>query len=411
MKYLFTFLPVLFLITSCNYQADKVDVSSKNDNQKTSLTLMIYMAADNDLESYALKNLKQLEAGKTGSVNVLVLLDRSEGYDETDGNWTDTRLFEVLHADGSESSLKSKRLDCPALGLTASSATELDMADSSVLQGFIEFSKASYVAEEYALIIWGHGTGWKAFAIDDRTSSYMSVKELGQAVRDQGLGVIAFDTCFGGVLENVYEYKDSADFTVACPGGTPNSGWNYKKLMEEISGGEFTSQKIASAMAMCAAADTTVFDNSKLGDLFTSFEAFSKALSDTVNDSDRRSLVLSELTGIKSYCYSQNPCDIYLDIFSMAELYTAAEDSELSGASQNLKEAVIRAAISKEKGIGIHLIPKSSSGAMAALHSLDYVKADNRTDQSSFIKESRCWVPTQAGNSGSLLDKLFYTGL
>ena len=49
------------------------------------------------------------------------------------------------------------------------------------------------------------------------------------------------------------------------------------------------------------------------------------------------------------------------------------------------------------------------SGAMASVHSYDYVKNSNNTSQCSFVKESRWWVPTEDGNSGSLLDKLFYT--
>ena len=38
----------------------------------------------------------------------------------------------------------------------------------------------------------------------------------------------------------------------------------------------------------------------------------------------------------------------------------------------------------------------------------DYVKDSERIDQCAFIKESLWWVPTKNGNSGSLLDKLFY---
>ena len=209
--------------------------NSETEDSKKKLTLMIYMAADNDLESYALSNLKAMEKASFNNMNILVLLDRAEGYDETNDNWTDTRIFEVIHDEGNGSLIKSQRLDCPQLGLSASVNTELDSGKASVLKGFVEFGKEVYPAENYALIIWGHGTGWRAVAMDDHTGSFMRVYELDSALENKDLCVIGFDTCFGGVIENVYELKNCSDFTVACPGVTPGAGWNYKELLEDFS--------------------------------------------------------------------------------------------------------------------------------------------------------------------------------
>ena len=128
------------------------------------LTLVVYMAADNDLESYALSNLKAMEKASFNNMNVLVLLDRAEGYDETNDNWTDTRLFEITHDDSQGNFIISKRLRCPNLSLSATKETELDMANPSVLHNFIAFAKSDYEAEKYALVIWGHGTGWRGIS-------------------------------------------------------------------------------------------------------------------------------------------------------------------------------------------------------------------------------------------------------
>jgi hypothetical protein len=87
------------------------------------------------------------------------------------------------------------------------------------------------------------------------------------------------------------------------------------------------------------------------------------------------------------------------------------EVTHMTPTMQLLKEAVEQASLSVgayRGGIGVHLIPKSASGALAASHASDYVKGQQRTDQSAFIKESLWWVPTEGGNSSSLLDKLFY---
>ncbi len=392
---------------------------------KKSLTLMVYMAADNDLESYALQNLKMMEYAKPEDINILVLLDRAEGYDETDGNWTDTRLFEVCKDTTKGRYVVSKRLDSPMLGLSSEENTELDMANSYVLKSFVEFCKDNYETDMYALIIWGHGTGWRyaaekykgesgsrAVAIDDKTGSYMRVSELGQAVRGQGLHVIGFDACFGGAFENVYELKDCAEYTVACPGVTPSGGWNYTGLLEKLTGRELTSIEIAQEMAASSSVKTTIFINEKLDGLMNSFENYSRLLAATIRTSEDRNSVFNNLLNAKSYSYTQYPCDLYLDIYSIADLYTDSFFRELAQASYNLKNTVQEAAFSLKDevpGIGIHFIPMIATHVAATVHSSDYIKNQNAIWQSSFVKESLWWVPTIRGNSGSLLDKLFYT--
>ena len=399
---------ISFFFCSCllSGQTESITTSKEKD-----LTLMIYMAADNDLEKYALANLKAMERASYEGINVIVLLDRAEGYDETEGNWTDTRLFEVVHDSSIDNAIKSKQINCPQLGLSVSEQTELDMANPSVLRNFIDFCKASYKAKKYALIIWGHGAGWRGATVDDRSDTYMSLQQLGQALDEQNLCVIGFDTCFGGVLENIYELKDSSDYIVACPGLTPGGGWNYSKLLESIQADKMTTQELAIYMAKSSSGITSVYESQKINDFFISFEEFSQQLAKKIIDSSSQRDILNNLSNCKSYFYSQNPCDIYIDINSMAELYVSDSDSEMVHAAQNLEKQINKLCVFCDIGgaVGIHFIPKTASGAMAAVHGIEYVKNNNNTSECTFVKESQWWVPTKNGDSGSLLDKLFYT--
>ena len=284
-----------------------------------------------------------------------------------------------------------------------------------------------YPTGKYALIIWGHGTGWRyiaeneitiesnrAVAIDDKTGSYMRVTDLGKALRGQGLNVIGFDTCFAGVIENIYELKDCSEYITASPGVTPSGGWNYQSLLEKLSQGSFSSQEIAFEMKQNSSVQTTVFKNEKIDELMTAFEAFSKKLADSIKTEELRKSVFNSLLTAKAYKYSQYPCDMYLDIYSMASLYTNESDKKISDAAKLLQIAVIEAAISEAdttvpSGVGVHFIPLVSAQITAAAHSVDYIKDPNSLNQSAFIRDNLWWVPTISGNSGSLLDKLFYT--
>ena len=399
---------------SCNLEAYSVTKHSpmldntKLEEQKE-LTLLVYMAADNDLESYAIRNLKAMERADFSRMNVLVLFDRSESYDETNDNWTDTRLFEITHDSSNGSSIVSKRINCPPLGLSENSETELDMGNYTVLKTFIEFAKNTYTANSYALILWGHGTGWRfsscssrAVAIDDKSHSYMCVQDLGLALKDESLCVIGFDTCFGSVFENLYELKDCTDFIVASPGLTPAAGWDYKSLLQELSATNFSAQEIAATMEHSTAQKNIITKASDLQDLMLAIEDFSKALAETIIDEQSRRTVLDLLINTKSYCYTQYPSDLFIDVFSMAQAFSGSTNYQLQSGAKLLAQKT--SAIQT----GLYLIPKTGEGVLSTAHSFDYIKNDANLTQCAFIKNSSWWVPTKNGNSGSLLDKLFY---
>ena len=397
-----------------------VDASpKKSPPDPPKLVLMVYMAADNDLENYAIQNLKQMEHAEFGETKVIAIVDRAEGYDETNDNWTDTRVFEIEHDDTNSNFIVSHRLDCPILGIKKDKETELDMAQYTVLRDFIAFSKERYSnAKSYSLVMWGHGTGWRAFnaenravAIDDKTKTYMPVVDIGKALEGKNISIIGFDTCFGGVLENVYELRNSSEYIVASPDITPSIGWNYKSLLENLDKSDYQTKTIANIMASSSHAKMTTFNSSKIEIVFDSLESFSKSLSGTVTESSSRDFVFNKLFKSKSYSYTQYPCDMYLDIYDMAAKFESSENNEVKHASAELKRAVDECAEtvgSVNAEIGIHFIPKISANTVAAQHSSEYMKDSGNKSQCSFIKESSWWVPTISGKSESLLDKLFY---
>ena len=111
---------------------------------------MVYMSGDNNLEDYIVKDLElELSAlGSTANVQVTALADRGPGYDKSRGDWQTTKLFH------------------PTQGMIADAAHtvadwgERNMGDPDTLADFVEWSKANYPADHYALYFWGHGWGW-----------------------------------------------------------------------------------------------------------------------------------------------------------------------------------------------------------------------------------------------------------
>ena len=62
--------------------------------------VMAYMAGDNDLESFAVGDIKEMEkvGSRPGEVDVVVQIDRAAGHDRSDGDWQGTRRYYVTRS-------------------------------------------------------------------------------------------------------------------------------------------------------------------------------------------------------------------------------------------------------------------------------------------------------------------------
>ena len=145
-----------------------------DDDSLAEWTVMVYLAADNNLEAAGLTDLNEMEqAGSTDEVNILVELDRAHGYSTADGDWKGARRYRV-EADSDWDTINS-----PV-------AVDLGEVDSGAPETFIDFIRwgvENYPAEKYAFIIWNHGWSWsmapasgrKGIASDDHSGSDLTV--------------------------------------------------------------------------------------------------------------------------------------------------------------------------------------------------------------------------------------------
>ena len=412
-------------------------------------TFVIYMAADNDLESAAIADFNELEAVlyDDAPISILVLLDRSPGYDMTNGNWSDTRLFEVTSdPKGLTSTIISKRIDCPDLGLSKDSEIELNTADPLVLSKLIDFAKMEYPADQYALFVWGHGTGWrggsnvdsvpeplKAIAFDDTHRQYMSLPSFGRAIAGKGLSLIGFDTCYGALLEVVYQIRNDAEMFVGSEGEILSTGWDYTALFSDflkkpsLSVNDLASsiqKQFASQYAGLNNAAISQIKLSQVNNLFAKFDEFAGAVAEAIGNEPARNEVLNQILHyVERYHFTSFPSDLYIDIFDFSQKITAirasvttdtAKQAAIISAANALEGALASAILSSwakngtSKKMGVHVIPLQGMAVPAALHELAYVKGSMAIDKNAFVENSQHWVPNSTPKSDSLLDKLFY---
>ena len=109
-------------------------------NPEKEWTLIVYMAADNDLHPFAWKNIKQLEQiGSNENINIIIQLN-------TPGSTTPTKRYLVK---------KGRRI---LIQDTNTTLSKLNSGSPQTLIDCVAWAVQHYPAHHYALVFWNHGS-------------------------------------------------------------------------------------------------------------------------------------------------------------------------------------------------------------------------------------------------------------
>ncbi|NLI80399.1 MAG: hypothetical protein GX443_01765 [Deltaproteobacteria bacterium] len=226
----------------------QLDFGPVQADPKRTWTLVFYIDGDNDLEPFAMKDLKELERGLPDEgVECIVLVDRAEGFSNVDGDWQDARVYRVRK--DSSPVIKSEVI---------ARAGELNMGDPNVLRSFLSATLTTFPAPHHALILWDHGGGWAAHAIDHNAPGVsgghdkLTLPKLRQAISEalkkvnlQKLDLIGFDMCLMAQLETASELAGLADAMVASQAVEPGDGWPYDQILPFFGKGTLGTRRLA----------------------------------------------------------------------------------------------------------------------------------------------------------------------
>ncbi|MBN2535930.1 MAG: hypothetical protein JXB88_23830 [Spirochaetales bacterium] len=419
-------------------------------------TIMVYLDADNDLEQYGIEDLNEIEGvdfSGTG-INVIALTDRSPGYDTSNGNWADTRLFEVTHdfSGSMNSAIVSTEIASIELGLTTGGSEELNMGDPAVCSHFIDFCKNNYPADNYFLILWNHGSGWKnnpgyveksfpgnlplpfdgrnprtrAVCTDDTNSDVLYTKEIGNSIEGKGITVVGFDACYSSMIEVAYELRNDADYMIASEETEGADGWEYDIWLHSfISTGLDVTDLITCVINSYKTKYTTMsgttlaaIDLSEIDKVMTALNNFSNVLYHSITNADIQNRIAQTLfMNVESfYDITTGNGDVNLDIWHMAEVIRTTYDYADNEAAA-LKAAVDSAVVyewhnpdagvtgnSNAHGIAIHLIMMNNG--LPSSHDLAYCRGYSWAYPLGFVASSD-WVIHYPSGPGFLY-RLWY---
>ena len=181
-------------------------------------TIIVYMAADNDLSDDAFADIEEMKQGflETG-VNLLVFVDLSD---------EPPSLLKIEK--GKETLIKTY--------------PELNSAHPETLAEITREIINLYPAKEYGLILWSHGTSWlpagrplRAFGKDSSSGTTFGINlpELAEAL-PVTFDFILMDACLMGSVEVAYELRNKTNFIIASSTETIYKGFPYDMIIPEL---------------------------------------------------------------------------------------------------------------------------------------------------------------------------------
>lgn len=228
MKFFFTSL--FLLVTLCACQQD-----NDFDTVKSTRTVIVYMAGENNLSGNAGTDLTEMRAGSnslTEQQNLIVYVDRA--YAKTTPYLARVKNGEL----------------CDTVYMPEDVA-----ANPQVLENVIRKAKQLYPADSYGLVLWGHCSGWLIYdseytsknttrayggSNDDNTANgcgkyWMNIPQMSQAIA-QGMGADKFDFILGdcccfACIEVAYELRNVTSYVIGSPAEVPDTGGPFDKLV------------------------------------------------------------------------------------------------------------------------------------------------------------------------------------
>lgn len=240
-KFLALCVVAVILVSSCSIGNDKMQIGS---------TLLIYIAADNNLAYNAELNIQEIMAG-----DVPVYFNEGAG---------DVLL---VYADIRGENPRLMRISKDAYGAVSQEVlVEYEPQNSlsdSVMSSVLAYAAGLFPSQENSLVLWSHGTGWlpegyysnptavgadgqavpvgmsedpyagyvKSFGADGGYE--MDIKDLAEALPVH-YRYILFDACLMGGVEVAYELRDKCDYLVVSAAEVLAAGFPYRQVIGDM---------------------------------------------------------------------------------------------------------------------------------------------------------------------------------
>lgn len=222
------------LFSACNEDDNESELPASG-----SRTVLVYMAAENSLSSFATIDLSEMIKGMervdASMNNLLVYID----------DYSTPRLIRL-----------GKDKKGKVVEELVANYPEQNSVDVSVMKEIFSTAFNKYKAESYGIVFWSHGEGWVPYAkastrwwgqdFVDKESKQMNIADLHEALKvAPHFDYLFFDACFMQSIEVAYELRDRGDYFISSPTEIPGPGAPYQEVVPFLFANENAAIQIA----------------------------------------------------------------------------------------------------------------------------------------------------------------------
>ena len=189
-------------------------------------TVLVYFAADNNLNSSVEGDMAAMEEGllhtDMRNGNLLVYVDKKG------------QSPQLLRLVQEGDSVRRELIEEYVIDHASATAERL----RQVLQQVTD----TYPSDRYGLVLWSHGTAWlpadyknylRSFGTDTGNHA-MRVDDLTTALADYHFDFLLFDACYMASLEVAYALRHNTDYLIASPTELLTDGFPYQLFMQDL---------------------------------------------------------------------------------------------------------------------------------------------------------------------------------
>jgi hypothetical protein len=244
-------------------------------------TILVYMAADNDLSPFAFWDLYEMEAGYQSGLRAAGSTLKSDVIAQLDspGNTGIDRIHlfqrpEVYDSRLTEADFRRftrAQIASPTVQrLTEGAVGSAGRNEADRFENFLRWGVRHYPAKRYWVIVWGHGQGWAptlqeqpgvagefssrrfgGLAFNDSQGTRLDIPSLRRSlarVQATELGgrpfdVYASDACLMQMVEVATEVSETTRFVIGSTQVANYLGLPYRRILYEINSGRFAGER------------------------------------------------------------------------------------------------------------------------------------------------------------------------
>lgn len=239
------------LVVTCVSAVSCSKDSEKEDETTGARSVLVYMAAENSLNSFASSDINEMLQAKSKlkeGENLVLYVDD-----------TDYPRIYVINKNTSAESFTR-------LQAVKNFSEEMDSASPEIFSEVLEYFFSHYKAESYGLVMWSHGSGWvnnysKSTTASSQVRRTICLDNGHNLALDNGskmevadmatvLGAypkfefILFDACFMQSMEVAYELRNATDYVIGSPAEIPGSGAPYQNIVAPMFSATFNPDEL-----------------------------------------------------------------------------------------------------------------------------------------------------------------------